>query len=74
MTLRCEHRAAGNYMKATFFKDRSPLKMDTNHQLFRTEDPTMTIYPVSVSDRGNYKCEFDEGAESESRALKVEGK
>lgn len=53
---------------ATFFKNGSPLEMDTNHQSFKIVETTMTIY--SVSDGGNNKCNFDEGAESE---LKVEG-
>ena len=69
MILRCKHRTPRNEAKATFFKDGSPLKMDTNHQ-----SAEMAIYQVSLSDRGKYTCKFDEGAESKARKLNVEGK
>uniref|UniRef100_A0A8P4K9E2 Ig-like domain-containing protein n=1 Tax=Dicentrarchus labrax TaxID=13489 RepID=A0A8P4K9E2_DICLA len=71
VTLRCRHQGTPrNELKATFFKDGSSLQMATNHQSVGTE--AMTIYPVSVSDGGAYKCQFDDGAESEPRQLKVE--
>ncbi|XP_067436750.1 Fc receptor-like protein 5 [Thunnus thynnus] len=34
----------------------------------------MTIYSVSVSDRGFYKCKFDEGTESREKELQVEAR
>ncbi|XP_038586304.1 Fc receptor-like protein 5 isoform X4 [Micropterus salmoides] len=70
VTLRCRHRTPGNEMKASFIKDGSPLKMETNHPSLSLVE--MTINPVSVSDGGTYKCKFDDGAESEERELKVE--
>uniref|UniRef100_A0A8P4GJ86 Ig-like domain-containing protein n=2 Tax=Dicentrarchus labrax TaxID=13489 RepID=A0A8P4GJ86_DICLA len=57
-------------MKTTFFKDGSPLQMDREYYSHNIGE--ITIYPVSVSDRGTYKCQFDDGAESESRQMKVE--
>ncbi|XP_074479199.1 uncharacterized protein LOC141760374 [Sebastes fasciatus] len=64
--LRCKHPTTRNEAKATFFKGRSTLQKDPNHQ-----PAEMAIFPVSVSHKGWYKCKFDEGAESESRQLKV---
>uniref|UniRef100_A0A671UQ41 Ig-like domain-containing protein n=1 Tax=Sparus aurata TaxID=8175 RepID=A0A671UQ41_SPAAU len=43
--------------------------MDTNHQSHTTGE--ITIYHVSVSDEGRYKCKFDIWAESAERLLKV---
>ena len=76
VTLRCSHRPPGNEKKATFYRDGSPLEMDTNHQSHRISDTVVevTIQPVSVSDRHLYKCKFDGGGESEERELQVKGK
>lgn len=71
VTLRCRHRTPENEMKASFIKDGSPLKMETNHPSLSLVE--VTINPVSVSDGGTYTCKFDDGAESEERELKVEG-
>lgn len=71
VTMRCKHRNPSNDMKAAFFKDRLPLVIDTNHQSRGAE---MTIYSVSKSDEGTYTCEFGDGAESEAKELRVEGK
>ncbi|KAL7375029.1 hypothetical protein ABVT39_010918 [Epinephelus coioides] len=66
--MRCKHRNRRNKMKAAFFKDGSPLVIDTNHQSQRAE---MTISSVSKSDEGTYTCEFSDGAESEAKELRV---
>ena len=58
-------------MTANFYKDRSLIKIDRNHQLSIAGE--MTIQ-VSVSDEGWYKCKFADGTESEYRVLRVEGK
>ncbi|XP_053199097.1 basement membrane-specific heparan sulfate proteoglycan core protein-like [Scomber japonicus] len=74
VTLRCSHRPPGNEKEATFYRDGSPLELDTNHQSYRISDTAveMTIHSVSVSDRNLYKCKFDGGRESEERRLQVE--
>ena len=74
--LRCSHRPPGNEKKATFYRNGSPLEMDTNHQSRRISDTAvgLTIHSVSVSDRHSYKCKFDGGRESEERELQVKGK
>ncbi|XP_030286110.1 obscurin-like [Sparus aurata] len=55
-------------MRATFYKDGSPLQ-NKNHQSSTTGE--ITIDPVSVSDEGRYKCKFADGTESEERELRV---
>ena len=72
VTLRCRHRTPGNEKKATFYRNGSSVEMDTNHQSRRISNTTVEI--VSVSDRGLYKCRFDEGPESREKELRVEGK
>ena len=71
VTLRCKNRTSQRTVRASFYKDGSPLQ-NTNHQLSTTGE--MTIDPVSVSDEGWYKCEFTDGTESEERQLRVKGK
>ncbi|XP_067436909.1 Fc receptor-like protein 5 [Thunnus thynnus] len=76
VTLRCRHRTLGYEEEATFYRNGSSLETYTNYQPRRISDTTveMTIYPVSVSDRGFYKCKFDEGTESKEKELKVEAR
>ena len=76
VTLRCRHRTPGYEKKATFYRNGSSLETYTNHQPHRISNTTveMTIYSVSVSDRGFYKCKFDEGTESKEKELQVKGK
>ncbi|KAM8746832.1 Fc receptor-like protein 5 isoform 2-T2 [Acanthopagrus schlegelii] len=68
VTLRCKHRTTQHSMTATFYKDGSLIKMDTNHWSSTTGELTVR---VSVSDEGWYKCQFADGTESEERELRV---
>ena len=71
VTLRCKHRITRRMMTASFYKDGSLIKMDTNHWSSTTGELT---FRVSVSDEGRYKCQFADGTESEERELRVKGK
>ena len=71
VTLRCKNQTTRRAMTATFFKDGSPLQMDTTHWSSTTGELTVR---VSVSDEGRYKCQFADGTESEERELRVKGK
>ncbi|XP_049923174.1 Fc receptor-like protein 5 isoform X3 [Epinephelus moara] len=68
VTMRCRQRNPSNDMDAAFFKDGSPLVIDTNHQSRGAE---MTISSVSKSDEGTYTCEFGDRTESEAKELRV---
>lgn len=74
VTLRCKHRAPRKPGKVTFFNNGSAIKMDLNHRSARISDTIeeMTIYQVTISDGGSYKCQFD-NEESKETVLKVEG-
>ena len=72
MSLCCKHSTPGSTTAASFFKDGSPVQMDRNHQSYTAGE--MTIFPVSVSDGGRYKCKFKDGTESDERELRVKGK
>ncbi|XP_030286103.1 Down syndrome cell adhesion molecule-like protein 1 homolog [Sparus aurata] len=67
VTLRCKNRTSQRTMRATFYKDGSPLQ-NRNHQLSTAGEMTVR---VSVSDEGRYKCQFADGTESEERELRV---
>ena len=71
VTLRCKHRTTRRTMTASFYKNGSLIKMDTNHWSSTTGELT---FRVSVSDEGWYKCQFADGTESEERELRVKGK
>ena len=72
VTLRCKHRTTSHTVTATFYKTGSPIEIDRKHWSSKVGE--MTIYPVSVSDEGWYKCKFADGTESEERELRVKGK
>ncbi|XP_036967026.1 Fc receptor-like protein 5 [Acanthopagrus latus] len=68
VTLRCKHRITRRMMTASFYKNGSLIKIDTNHRSSTTGELTVR---VSVSDEGWYKCQFADGTESEERELRV---
>ncbi|XP_029311325.1 LOW QUALITY PROTEIN: Fc receptor-like protein 5 [Cottoperca gobio] len=67
VTLRCRHRTPREGQDAVFYRDGSPIEVDTNHQ-----SPMRSTNTVQVtSDRSSYMCKFED-EESEAITLKME--
>lgn len=73
VTLRCRHRTQRKE-NAAFYKDRSLIEMDTNHQSPIISNNTVETTISPVSDGSSYKCKFGEEEESKPIKLKVERK
>ncbi|XP_074480580.1 Fc receptor-like protein 5 isoform X2 [Sebastes fasciatus] len=69
VTLRCRHRDQTK-KNAAFYKDGSPMEIDTNHQSPMISKNTVQI----ISDGSSYTCKFDEDEESDPIKLRMEQK
>ncbi|KAF1380756.1 hypothetical protein PFLUV_G00167290 [Perca fluviatilis] len=67
VTLRCRHRTQTEEKNAVFYKDGSPIQIDTNHQSLIISKNTVQV----KSDGSSYTCKFEE-EESEPIKLKME--
>ncbi|XP_078132509.1 Fc receptor-like protein 5 isoform X2 [Sander vitreus] len=67
VTLRCRHRTQTEEKNAVFYKDGSPIQIDTNHQSLIISKNTVQV----KSDGSSYTCKFED-KESEPIKLKME--
>ncbi|XP_078132512.1 uncharacterized protein LOC144534453 isoform X2 [Sander vitreus] len=67
VTLRCRHRTQTEEKNAVFYKDGSPIQIDTNHQSLIISKNTVQV----KSDGSSYTCNFED-KESEPIKLKME--
>ncbi|XP_074480577.1 Fc receptor-like protein 5 isoform X2 [Sebastes fasciatus] len=70
VTLRCRHRDQIKKKNAAFYKDGSPIEIDTNHQSPMISKNTVQL----MSDGTSYTCKFDEDEESDPIKLKLKHK
>ncbi|XP_039677735.1 Fc receptor-like protein 3 isoform X1 [Perca fluviatilis] len=67
VTLRCRHCTQTEEKNAVFYKDGSPIQIDTNHQPLIISNNTVQV----KSDGSSYTCKFED-EESEPIKLKME--
>ncbi|XP_047192316.1 uncharacterized protein LOC118289046 [Scophthalmus maximus] len=70
--LRCRRRTQTDGRRASFYRDASPIDMDTNHPSQIISENTAEATVRVAADGSSYMCKFDEHEQSKPTKLKVE--